>query len=317
MKQGNLPRVIAIALAISCLFVIVVSGCQSQPSGEIAVRVIVSQDFGNELMLDKSAIVNDGTAALDALEKVATVETKYGGGFVEAINGIRSQYSGSKVKKDWFFYVNGMSARVGGLSYKLRDGDVEHWDFHDWSFHAFVPAIIGDFPQPFLSGYQGKVLPTTIVYDEGFQEAAQHLINKLGKLGVENIHMAGPESSAYSKKFSNLILLGTKGFEPIAELNKNYGKLGFFIHFAEDKVARFDLQGNQAQYGSDCGLIQATQNPWNPKGIGACENVIWVVSGTNNAAVEDAAGALINHYEKFRYACAAVIIDGEVIKVPQ
>ncbi len=318
MKQGNLPKIIALALAFSCLFVIVVSGCQSQPSGEIAVRVIVSQNFGSELMLDKSVIINDGAAALDAMEKVATVETKYGGGFVEAINGIRSQYSGSKVKKDWFFYVNGMSARVGALSYKLRDGDVEHWDFHDWSLYAFVPAIIGDFPQPFLGGYQGKVPPTVVVYDEGFQDAAQNLMSKLKELEVENVSVqAATELPSQDKEHSNLILLGTKGFEPISELNEIYKKLGFFIYFAEDKVIGFDLQGNQAQYGPACGLIQATQNPWNPKGTGACENVIWVVSGMNNAAVEDAADALINHYEKFRYACAAVIIDGEVIKVPQ
>ncbi|GAI85551.1 unnamed protein product, partial [marine sediment metagenome] len=35
-------------------------------------------------------------------------------------------------------------------------------------------------------------------------------------------------------------------------------------------------------------LIQATQNPWNPKGIGACENVVWLVSGTDEAGVKDA-----------------------------
>jgi len=314
LKRNSLPQIIVIALVITCLFAILLLGCQSQPSGEIKVRVIVTQDFGTKLILDKATKVNNGSNAMDALQKVATVETKYGGGFIESINGIHSQYP--KVKGDWFFNVNGMSANVGALDYKLSHGDVEHWDFHDWSFHAFVPAIIGDFPQPFSSGYQGKILPTTIVYDEGFQEAAQNLISTLEKLGVENIHMAGLESSAYSKKLSNLILLGTKNFEPISELNENYKKLCFFIRFENGKIVVYDSQGNKTQYESGCGLIQATQNPWNPKGIGVCENVVWIISGTDKAAVKDAANTLVNHYEELRYACGAVIANGEVIKVP-
>jgi len=290
-------------------------GCQPRPSDGIAVKVIATQNFGNELVLDESVRVSAGANALDALEQVATVETKYGGGFVEAINGIRSQYSQTKVKKDWFFYVNGMSAKVGGLSYKLCDGDVEHWDFHDWSLHAFAPAIIGNFPQPFLGGYQGEILPTIIVYDEGFRDAAQVLTSKLEKLGVENVRMAGPESSAYSKKHSNLILLGTEDFDLISELNGNK-ELGFYIHFEDSKVKVFNSRGDETQY-SNCGLIQATQNPWNPRGIGACENVVWMVSGTNENQVQNAISMLASHHEEFHYACATVIVGEEVIKVPQ
>jgi hypothetical protein len=315
MKRSSLAKLLIASFLIIFSLIIPLGGCQPQLSGKIEVKVIVTQDFGTELMLDKSVIVNDGSNAMDALQRVAKVETKYGGGFIEAINGIRSGYP--EANKDWFFYVNGMSANIGALDYKLCHDDVEHWDFHDWRFHAFVPAIIGDLPQPFSGGYQGKVPPTIIVYNEGFQETAQDLISKLEKLEVGNIHMAGPESSAYSKKLSNLILLGTKNFEPVSELNENYDKLGFFIHFEDGKVVVYDSRGNKTQCQSSCGLLQATQNPWNPKGIGACENVVCVISGTDKAAVKDAANTLVNHYEELRYACAAVIIDGEVIKVPQ
>ncbi|MCK4387976.1 MAG: DUF4430 domain-containing protein [Dehalococcoidia bacterium] len=316
MKRSSLAKLGVVSLIIAFLFVIALCGCQPRPLDRIAVKVIATQNFGNELVLDESVRVSDGANALDALEQVATVETKYGGGFVEAINGIRSQYSRSKVKKDWFFYVNGMSAKVGGLSYKLCDGDVEHWDFHDWSLHAFAPAIIGNFPQPFLSGYQGKVLPTVVVYDKALQDIAQDLISKLEYLGVENVYMAGPESSAYSKEHSNLILLGTEDFDLISELNGNR-KLGFYIHFEEGKVVVYDSQGNKARHESECGLIQATQNPWNPRGISACENVVWMVSGTNESQVQNAIAILASHHEEFHYACAAVIVGDEVIKVPQ
>lgn len=316
MKRSSLAELGVVSVIVAFLFVIAVCGCQPRPSDGIAVKVIATQNFGNELVLDESVRVNAGANALDALGQVATVETKYGGGFVEAINGISSQYSQTEVKKDWFFYVNGMSAKVGGLSYKLCDGDVEHWDFHDWSLHAFAPAIIGDFPQPFLGGYQGEISPTIIVYDEGFRDAAQVLASKLEKLGVENVRMAGPESSAYSKKHSNLILLGTEDFDLISELNGNE-KLGFYIRLEEGKAVVYDSQGSEERRESECGLIQATQNPWNPRGISACENVAWMVSGTNGSQVQNAAAILASHHEEFQYACATVIVGEEVIKVPQ
>jgi len=316
MKQAKLPRIIVATLVIVFLLAIVLYGCQPQVLGDIEVRVVVTQDFGAELMLDESVAVNDGANALDALQKVTTIETKYGGGFIEAINGVRSQYSQSKVRKDWFFYINGISANVGGLSYKLCDGDIEHWDFHDWSLRAFVPAIIGDFPQPFLSGYRGKVSPTIIVHDKVFQNAAQDLMNELEKLGVENVCTAGTESSAYSKEHSNLILLGTRDFDLISELNENR-KLGFYIHFEDSKAVILDSEGNNTQYESGYGFIQATQNPWNPKGIGACENVVWMVSGVGQSQVHNAVDILTHHYEKFRYACSSAIIGDKVIKVPR
>lgn len=319
MKRGSLPKIIVAALVIAFLLVIVLCGCQSGPSTEIEVRVIVTQDFGNEPILDESVAVSEGASALEALQKVAAVETRYGGGFVEAINGLRSQYSGSKVQKDWLFYVNGISANVGALDYKLCDGDVEHWDFHDWSFRAFIPAIISEFPQPFLGGYQGKVLPTVVVYyDEGFQDAAQDLLTGLAKLGVGNISAhAATKLSTQDKEHSNLILLGTEDFELISEMNKNYGKLGFYIHFEDGKVAVWNPRGDDKQCYSDCGLIQATQNPWNPKGIGACENVVWMISGTDKAQVRNTVNVLVNHYEEFWYAGAAIIANGKVIRVPQ
>lgn len=316
MKRSSLVKPILAALVVASLLAIIFCGCQPQPTGEIAVKVIVTQNFGNELMLDESVIVANGTNALDALENVAIVETKYGGGFIEAINGIRSQYSGAKTKNDWFFYVNGMSANVGVLDYKLCDGDVEHWDFHDWSFHAFIPATIGDFPQPFLGGYQGKILATIIVYDENFQAPALDLMSKLRKLGVENVRaQVATELSSQDKERANLILLGTEDFDLISELNGN-NKLGFYIYFEEGKAVVHDSRGNKTQYESDCGIIQATQNLWNPKGVGACENVVWMVSGTDESQVRNAINALANHHEEFRYAYAAVITGEEVIKVP-
>ena len=128
-KQDNLLKLVVIAIVVACLLAIPLSGCQSTPSGQIEVRVIVTQD-NSTLMRDESVILDDGSTAMDALQQVATVETKYGGGFVEAIDGVRTQYP--ETNKDWFYYVNEVSPNVGAAAYILHDGDVVHWDFHEW-----------------------------------------------------------------------------------------------------------------------------------------------------------------------------------------
>jgi hypothetical protein len=129
-KRNNLLRFVVIAVIVACLLAIPLGGCQSTPSGQIEVRVIVSQDFNGTLMLDELVKLDNGSTAMDALQQVATVEAKYGGGFVQAINGTRSQYPGTN--KDWFYYVNEVSPNVGAAAYILHDGDVVHWDFHEW-----------------------------------------------------------------------------------------------------------------------------------------------------------------------------------------
>ena len=128
-KRNNLLSLVVIAVIVACLLAIPLSGCQSTPSGQIEVRVIVTQD-NSTLILDELVKLDDGSTAMDALQRVATVETKYVGGFVEAINDVRSQYPGTN--KDWFYYVNEVSPNVGAAAYILHDGDVVHWDFHEW-----------------------------------------------------------------------------------------------------------------------------------------------------------------------------------------
>jgi len=129
-KQNNLLKVVVVALIVACLFAIPLSGCQSTPSGQIEVRVIVTQNFSQELMRDESVTLDNGSTAMDALQQVANVETKYGGRFVEAIDYVRSQYP--EANKDWFFYINDTLMNVGAAAYVLHDGDVVHWDFHEW-----------------------------------------------------------------------------------------------------------------------------------------------------------------------------------------
>lgn len=314
MKRGR-PLVLIILLLLSA--VVALSACSPGGTGtDITVRVVVTQNFGRDLMLDETIEVPTGASALEALQQVADVETAYGGGFVNTINGVRSQYP---AQEDWLFYINGISTNKGAAGYILEDGDIQHWDFHDWSFRMFIPAIIGDFPQPFLHGYGGQVRPTVIVYADGLREEAEALERGLAELGVENVSLKHTgELTDDDKQHSNLILLGTKDSDLVSEMNQAWDKLGFFVHFEDGVMVVHNSRGEvEAEYGAGCGLIQATQSLWNPKGVGACENVVWMASGMDADGVKSAVDALINRHDHFQYAYAIVIANGEIIKVPQ
>lgn len=254
---------------------------------------------------------------MEALTQSVEVETRYGGGFVNAIGGIRSQFP--EVKKDWFLYINGLQSNSGAGSYTLHPGDVEHWDFRDWSFWGFTPAIIGDFPEPFLHGYDGRVPPTVIVYDESLQEEAQSLRDYLIQLGIEDVSTTNTAGLSQDEKEScHLILVGTANCPLISELNQVYRKLGLFVHFDAGRMIALNSSGEiEKRYGSGTGVIQATQNPWNPRGIGACENVVWMISGTDEDGVRAAVAALTKYHSELKYAFGAIVANGEIIKVPR
>lgn len=309
-----------LVLLLLATFLCACSAAPSQEAGAITVRVVATRNFGQELMFDETLELPTATPAMTALESVADVETAYGGGFVNAINGVSSGFTGTQqTMTDWFLYINGIQARTGALDYELNDGDIQHWDFHVWGFRQSVPAIIGDFPEPLGHGYGGKVSLTIIAYADDLAKEADNLENQLSQLGVNNISTKRlSELSADEKESANLILLGTTDSELISELNDIWDRLGFFAHFEEEKLVVFNAEGEIAtEYGAGVGLIQATQNPWNPKGIGAAENVVWLISGTDTAGVKSALDALINHPARLQYAGAAVIASGEIIRIPQ
>jgi hypothetical protein len=99
-----------------------------------------------------------GESVLQALDRVASVRTRYGGRYVRSVDGV-----GEHGQHSWFYYVNGYLADRSAAAYRLRDGDVAWWDFRAWRDPAQDPVVLGSFPQPFLSGYDGKRRPAVVI----------------------------------------------------------------------------------------------------------------------------------------------------------
>ena len=118
-----------------------------------------------------STRVPAGESVLQALDRVAKVETRFGGRYVRAVDGVEQHGN-----RSWFYYVNGYLADRSAADYRLRAGDLAWWDYRAWHNPAQDPVVVGAFPQPFLSGYDGKRRPAVVVStDAGARAVAKRL----------------------------------------------------------------------------------------------------------------------------------------------
>ena len=154
-----MKRSAALAVALAALL----AGCGlGSGKGAEGVSVVVTRDFGVRSVGSARVAKTPGSeTVMRFLQRKFTVRTRYGGGFVQAIDGLSGGSEGGR-PVDWFYYVNGIEADQGAAATKLHAGDRVWWDRHDWGAARGVPAVVGSFPEPFRSGAEGKRLPTQI-----------------------------------------------------------------------------------------------------------------------------------------------------------
>lgn len=146
-----------IRAAAGLLAALVVAGCGGAAVEEGTATVWITRDRGARVL--RTATVPAGLTAMQALRRVADVETRYGGRFVQSIDGLAGSLS---ARRDWFYFVNGYDADRSASEYRLHPGDVEWWDYRRWSSPGEVKVVVGAFPEPFLHGFAGERLVTRL-----------------------------------------------------------------------------------------------------------------------------------------------------------
>ena len=146
------------------LAVAALAGCGGGEHGRATVWV--TRDRGAHVILDRT--VPAGLTAMQALDRVADIHTRYSGRYVQEINGVQGSLS---TRHDWFYFINGYEADRGAAEYRLHEGDVEWWDFRSWRNLMRAPIVVGAFPEPFLHGFDGKTLPARVYYTQPRQRA--------------------------------------------------------------------------------------------------------------------------------------------------
>jgi hypothetical protein len=135
-------RILALAVAAVAL-----AGCGGTAAERGHVTVWVTRDRGTQVLLVRT--VPAGLTAMQSLDRVADIDTTYGGRYVQAINGIDGSVSS---QRDWFYFVNGIEAGRSAAEVRLHAGDIEWWDYRSWAKEMRQPVVVGAFPEPFRHG---------------------------------------------------------------------------------------------------------------------------------------------------------------------
>ncbi len=175
--------------ALGALAVLVLlAGCGGAAGGEEGTAQLwVTRDRGAELLVD--AEVESGQTLMRALAAEVDLKTRYGGRFVQSVNGIAGSL---EQQRDWFWFVNGYEGDRSASSYRLRDGDVAWLDYRAWQQEGEARVVVGAFPEPFLHGYDGKSRAAVVRFEGGLRGRAQRLARDVGADSVEPLGTTVP-----------------------------------------------------------------------------------------------------------------------------
>ena len=306
-----MPRRLACLLA-ALATAAVVAGCglgPGDPQGGDGASLRVTSDFGREtLSVATTPKLREGQTAMRLLRANNEVETRFGGGFVQAIDGLAGGGEGGTL--DWFFYVNGIEADRGAAEYELSPGDVVQWDYRDWRETMDVRAIVGAFPEPFLHGLDGKRFPVRVECEDVESDACRSVKDVLVDAGVP-----ATGSTLGAPGNQNVIRVvvapwaSARGLNTARAIESGPRRSGVFARFAEEgeRLELLDLDGDVVRTaGPDTGLIAALRP--------TDEELLWLVTGGSEQAVDNAAAAFTAGALRDAFAIA---VEGEkVSKLP-
>ena len=276
------------------------------------VDLVVSEDFGARPLVQTDAPKRGGSdTVMRLLQRNAKVATRYGGGFVQSIDGrAGGRHDGRPV--DWFFYVNGIESERGAASVKVHDGDHVWWDRHDWGATMRVPAVVGAFPEPFVHGADGKRFPVRIECGDPHGADCDRVNDALLKLGL----IPGRGQLGATPSLETLrVLVGTwrqvRVNEAAAQLARGPRASGVYAKPSADgrTIAALDARGHvRERLGAGTGLVAATStNDQQPT---------WVVTGTDAAGVSAAVAAFAQGESTLAGKFALAISGGRGIALP-
>lgn len=295
----------AVAIALLLGAALVAAGCGLGPGDKVgAVDLTVTREFGAVKMTESSGEANESDTVMRFLEgKVDNLETRYGGGYVKSIDGIEETQRGGH-PYDWFFYVNGVESPIGAAEVSLKGGERVWWDMRDWSASAHVPAVVGSWPAPFTTGWEGHA-PVVAVECEGGGDACGSVREALEGEGVKLASgapkgairvLVGPWAKLRSDPAAALIEAGPAESGVYAEFAPVRGgaaggstpagrAAGGAASAGGWELVGLDENGKEARgFGIEAGLVAATRRFEGPP--------VWLVTGGTVGAVRAAAEAL-------------------------
>jgi hypothetical protein len=293
-KPLRAGEIVVAAVAAAAMLAGCGLGAGKTPAG---ASLLVTENFGAQTVLQtsKPKIVGADTV-MRVLERNATVTMRYGGGFVESIDG-RAGGTEDGQPDDWFYYVNGVQAGKGASATKVHAADHIWWDRHVWAATDDIPAVVGSFPEPFLHGYAGTQYPTRIECTVGKSNACTEVYDTIAGYGIPD-GLGCLDCAEYNESLRVLVgPYSTMVADQTADLlEQGPSSSGIFARFTDGgrKLELLNQLGAVVQTdGPGTGLIAATRLRGAPP--------VWFVTGTDAAGVAAAeqafnAGTLDGHF---------------------
>jgi hypothetical protein len=288
------------------------AGCGAGAGGAPAgTRLTVTEDFGSRAQRAFTAPKVAGQeTVMRLLERNAKVTTRFGGGFVQSIDGVAGgRRDGRPV--DWFYYVNGVEASAGAAATRLHPGDRIWWDRHDWGAAMRVPAVVGSFPEPFLHGIAGKRLPVRV---ECADPAAPACDTVFKALGARDVPAAKGGLRTAQAADSLRVVVGpwaaARDELALRQIEDGPARSGVYARPTADgrRIRLLDATGRVTRtLGPGTGLVAAARDGDQPP--------VWAVTGTDGAGVQAAAGMFGERALRNRFAVA--VVGGRAVALPE
>lgn len=307
-------RALPVAAAVS---VAAAAGCGlgSGEAGEGEATLRVTRDYGAELMVEASSTdPAESETVIRLLDREAEIDTRYGGGFVQSIEGLAGGVEQGR-SVDWFFYVNGIESSTGSAEVPVRAGDRVWWDHRDWSDAMRVPAVVGSWPEPFAQASAGADRNPVRVECATRAPVCDRAAERLADEGVDAA-IEGRRSTPGARAEPLRVLVGEWARirrDPAARLvERGPDTSGVFASFEREedgwRLSGLDETAQPAVElrGEDAGLVAAVRLGEEPPA--------WLVTGTGAAGVEAAVQSLDTGKLRDRYALASD--DGRAVALP-
>jgi hypothetical protein len=306
--------VVVLAAVLLAALAPAAAGCgfgegEKRPGGGATLRV--SRDFGHrELGSTTLDSVREGQTVMRLRRSEFDVTTRFGGRFVQSIDGLEGRGAGGQV--DWFYWVNGLEADKGAADWEVLPGDRIQWDRRDWSAAMRIPAIVGAYPEPFANGLEGKRRPVRVECEEVGSSACTAAREQLNNVGVSTSgsSLGAPGTEAVTR----LVVARwprARIVRGAADLEDGPKASGVFARFTRDgdTLDLLDEQGRsvrRVRRGDGVGLVLALQ----PR----ADELVWIVTALDDAGLD--AGVRALDERKLRNAFAVAVTGDRVEKLP-
>ena len=303
-----MTRIAALLAALLLL-----GGCGIGPGeereGGAAIRI--TRDFGHkEVGATRTKTLREDQTVMRLMQSRFDVETRFGGRFVEAIDGLKGGGPGGM--RAWFFFVNGVESEVGAAEYELSPGDRVQWDYRSWAAAMRVPAIVGAFPEPFLNGLNGERRPVRVECDDAESDPCH-----AAKDALDRVHVPVSGSS-----------LGAPGTEQVTRLvvarwpRARIVRGGSTLEDGPERsgvFARFAKDGRSLDLLDENGDVARTVHPGDGTALVAAlrpraDELVWLVTALDAQGLAAGVGAL--REDKLRDAFAVAVTGRTVEKLP-